>query len=354
MKPHEVSYIEAHGTGTQVGDPKELSGIREAFGGRDRETVLHIGSIKGNIGHCETAAGVAGFIKVILMLSKGAIPPLTSHTSLNSNIPDLGLNHLAIASSKQDWNVPFRAVCVNSYGAAGSNAAVLLCQPPPKSLSPEPTRRTMDGSLLYPFILSAQSEASLIAYIRDLGSWLKGPGSQIAVADVAFTLAEKRQHHRIRWSTTSHTLDDLLPLMRDSQITGVSIKKPPSVILVFCGQVGQAVGLNEKLYQSCEVFRSIINHCNHIVCTLGIPPLLSALFQTEQILDIRLLHCCLFTQQYACAESWIKSGLKVAGLVGQSFGELTALAIAGILSLEDTLGLVVARASLIQSQWSHE
>lgn len=212
----------------------------------------------------------------------------------------------------------------------------------------------MDGSLLYPFILSAQSGASLIAYIRDLGSWLKGSGSQIALADVAFTLAEKRQHHRIRWSTTSHTVDDLLPRMRDSQITGVSIKKPPSVVLVFCGQVGQAVGLNEKLYQSCEVFRSTMNRCNGIVRMLGIPSLIPAVFQTEPISDLRLLHCCLFTQQYACAESWIKSGLKVAGLVGQSFGELTALAIAGILSLEDTLGLVAARASLIQSQWSHE
>ncbi|KAL8880957.1 MAG: hypothetical protein Q9198_001740 [Flavoplaca austrocitrina] len=348
MKPHEVSYIEAHGTGTQAGDPLEFASVREAFGGQDRETALHVGSIKGNIGHCETAAGVAGFIKAILMLSKGAIPPLTSHTSLNNKIPDLGLDHLAIAQSKQDWNVPFKAVCINSYGAAGSNAAVLLCQ------SPAPTRRTMDGSLLYPFILSAQSEASLIAYIRDLGSWLEGPGSQIAVADVAFTLAEKRQHHQIRWSTTSHTLHDLLPLMRDSQITGVSLKKPPSVVLVFCGQVGQAIGLNEKLYQSCELFRSIIGRCNDIVCTLGIPTLIPAVFQTEPISDLRLLHCCLFTQQYACAESWIKSGLKVAGLVGQSFGELTALAVAGILSLEDTLGLVVARASLIQSQWSHE
>ncbi|KAL8751877.1 MAG: hypothetical protein Q9199_006133, partial [Rusavskia elegans] len=354
IKPYDVSYVEAHGTGTQVGDPLEVASIREAFGGRDRKTPLHVGSIKGNVGHCETAAGVAGFIKATLMLLKGSIPPLTSHTSLNNKIQDLTLDHMAIASSKQEWDVPFRAVCVNSYGAAGSNAAVLLCQPPPKSLSPLPPCRPIDGSLLYPFLLSAQSEASLIAYAKDLGRWLRGPGSQLAAADVAFTLAEKRRHHRLRWSTTSRDLDELLPRLDDGQITGVSVGKPRNVVLVFGGQLRQIVGLNETLYQCCKLFRSILDRCNHTVRTLGIPSLIPAIFQAEPISDIRLLHCCLFAQQYACAQSWIESGLKIAAVVGQSFGELTALAAAGILSLEDTLTLVVARASLIQSHWGHE
>ena len=353
MKPSDISYVEAHGTGTQVGDPLEIASIREVFGGLDRETPLHVGSIKGNIGHCETAAGVAGFIKAILMLLKGAIPPLTSHASLNKKIRDLNLDHLAIASSKQDWSVPFRTVCVNSYGAAGSNAAVLLCQPPLNSPLRLPPCPPADGSL-YPFLLSARSEASLVAYAKDLCGWLEGSGSQLAAADVAFTLAEKRQHHRLRWSTTARSLVDLLPRLEGGQIAGVSTGKSRSVVLVFCGQVGQSIGLNQTLYQSCDIFRSHLDRCNHTVRKLGLPSLIPVIFQAEPILDIRLLHCCLFAQQYACGQCWIESGLKVDAIVGQSFGELTALAIAGILSLEDALTLIATRATLIQSQWGQE
>ncbi|KAL8777970.1 MAG: hypothetical protein Q9213_007622 [Squamulea squamosa] len=354
MKSNDVSYVEAHGTGTQVGDPLEIASIREVFGGRDRDTTMHVGSIKGNIGHCETAAGVAGFIKAILLLQKGAIPPLASHTNLNLKIPDLSVDHMAIASSKQDWSVPLRAACINSYGAAGSNAAVLLCQPPSKAPSRLPLSRPVHGSR-YPFLLSAHSEGSLAAYVKDLSGWLKGSGAQSSTAaDIAYTLAKKRQHHRFRWSTTSRNLDDLISELDGGQITGVSIEKPRSVVLVFCGQVGQAIGLNESLYQSCETFRLHLDQCNYSVCALGIPSMIPAIFETEPISDIRLLHCCVFAQQYACAQSWIDSGLKIDAIVGQSFGELTALAIAGILSLEDTLTLIVARASLIQSQWGHE
>ncbi|KAL8770525.1 MAG: hypothetical protein Q9209_003781 [Squamulea sp. 1 TL-2023] len=332
MKSNDVSYVEAHGTGTQVGDPLEIASIREVFGGRDRDTTMHVGSIKGNIGHCETAAGVAGFIKSILLLQKGAIPPLASHTSLNVKIPDLSLDHMVIDSSKEDWSVPLRAACINSYGAAGNNAAVL-----------------------YPILLSAQSKESLAAYKKDLTGWLKGSGAQSSTAaDIAFTLAKKRQHHSFRWSTTSRNLDDLICQLDGGQITRVSTGKPRSVVLVFCGQVGQAVGLNETLYRCCEIFRSHLDQCNRNVCALGIPSMIPAIFKTELISDIRLLHCCVFAHQYACAKSWIDSGLKIDAIVGQSFGELTALAIAGILSLEDTLTLIVARASLIQLQWGHE
>ncbi|KAL8998311.1 MAG: hypothetical protein Q9169_002625 [Polycauliona sp. 2 TL-2023] len=349
LKPSDVSYVEAHGTGTPVGDPLEITSIREAFGGRDRETTLHVGSIKGNIGHCETAAGVAGFIKAILMLQKGAIPPLTSHKVLNSKIPDLKLDHMAVASSKQEWSVAFRAICVNSYGAAGSNAAMIVCQPPPLPSCPP-----ADGSLLCPFLLSAQSEASLIAYAKDLHGWLQGPGSQLAAAHVAFTLAERRQHHRFRWAFTSRDLKGLLPQLASNQPKGMTVGNPRSVVLVFCGQIGRAIGLNQTLYETCELFRSNLDRCNRAVRLLGIPSLIPAIFQVEPIPDLRLLHCCLFAQQYACAQSWIESGLQVAGLVGQSFGELTALAVAGILSLEDALALIVARASLVQSHWGHE
>ncbi|KAL8946954.1 MAG: hypothetical protein Q9222_006719, partial [Ikaeria aurantiellina] len=350
MDPCEVSYIEAHGTGTQAGDPLEMASIREVFGGEQRTSILHVGSIKGNIGHCEAAAGIAGFIKAVMMIQKGEIPPLASHSRLNPKIPDLQKDRLAIATRKQHWDVGFRAVCVNSYGAAGSNAAAILCQP--SSAKP---RESPQASRSFPFVLSAATPDSLRAQAKDLMYYSLRFGFRLDSVDVAFTLAQKRQHHRFRWATIFDDEAGLLQTLSGSfdNITEVS-SEPRSVVLVFCGQVGRAIGVNINLYNTCEPFASNMDQCDLVIREMGITSLYPAIFQSEPIEDLRLLHCCLFAQQYACAQSWIQSGLKVDALIGQSFGELTALAVSGILSLKDALGLVAARASLVQSEWGSE
>ncbi|KAL8754939.1 MAG: hypothetical protein Q9184_004954 [Pyrenodesmia sp. 2 TL-2023] len=349
MTPDQVSYVEAHGTGTQVGDPLEIASIREVFGGPKRDTLLHVGSLKGNIGHAETAAGVAGCIKALLLLQKGQIPPLASHTSLNSKIPDLKSDQMAITPRQISWDAPFRAVCANSYGAAGSNAAVLLCQPPPRS--PLGHERHHRSNETWPFLLSAESKPSLMAYATDLKTYLEGPGSCTATANVAYTLTEKRQHHRFRMVTVG-SLTDLTRALGDGSIE-VSESPPVTrrVVLIFPGQISQVIGMNPALYDSCALLRSHLSRCNEIVTGLGISGLIPSLFQTQPISNLKVLHCCLFAQQYACARSWIESGLCVDAVVGQSFGELTALAVSGILSLEDAVALVAHRASLIESQW---
>ena len=133
MSPNHVSYVEAHGTGTQAGDPLEVSSIRDVFGGSDRPTKVYLGSIKANTGHAESAAGVAGLLKVIAMLQKKAIPPHALFNSLNPKIPSLGPDKIAIAKDLEPWEVPFRAAWVNNYGAAGSNASLVVCEGPRKS-----------------------------------------------------------------------------------------------------------------------------------------------------------------------------------------------------------------------------
>lgn len=352
MTPDQVSYVEAHGTGTQVGDPLEIASIREVFGSPRREATLYVGSIKGNIGHCETAAGVAGCIKALLLLQKGVVPPLASHTRLNPKIPDLKPDHMAIALRQEPWSASFRAVCVNSYGAAGSNTAVVLCQPPPNPL-PDPERRYRINET-WPFLLSADSKPSLIAYATDLRAYLQGVGSSVGAADVAYTLAEKRQHHRFRLVATG----DLAGLTRALGISNIEVSETPpaipSVVLVFPGQVSQVVGMKSALYESCGLVRLHLNRCNEIAVGLGISSLFPTIFQMQPISDVKTLHCCLFAQQYAFAQAWIESGLRVDTVVGHSFGELTALAVSGILSLEDALTLVAGRASLVESQWGSD
>ncbi|KAL9599000.1 MAG: hypothetical protein Q9219_004114 [cf. Caloplaca sp. 3 TL-2023] len=353
LAPEKVSYVEAHGTGTQVGDPLEIASIREVFGGPERNTLLHIGSIKGNIGHCETAAGIAGCIKALLQLQHSAIPPLASHRDLNPKIPDLITDNMAIASHLQPWDIPFRAICINSYGAAGSNAALLMCQPPSRPSAG--LVKSDDPKEALPFLLSADSQISLKAYMQDLKAYLGKISSDCSAADVAFTLAMKRQPHRWRWATvTANTSELSQALGSPVQPPSESPHKARSNVLVFCGQVSRSVGVSHRLYESCELFRYHLDICNQYFKDLSSQSLFPFIFQAGPIFDIKTLHCCLFSYQYASALSWIESGLHVDAVVGQSFGELTALAVAGVLSLGDAMTLVLKRASLIESRWGSE
>lgn len=127
--PEEISYIEAHGTGTRVGDPIEMSSIRDVFGGPQRPSPIYIGSLKANIGHSETAAGAAGLLKVLAMMRHGGVPPLRGFSQLNRNIPSLEPDKIVIPTETMEWSSPGRrAACISSYGASGSNSAILCAE----------------------------------------------------------------------------------------------------------------------------------------------------------------------------------------------------------------------------------
>lgn len=127
MSPEQISYIEAYGPGTQAGDPIEIASIREVFEGSRRRDTVHIGSVKANIGHCEPAAGIIKVIKALLMIEKGILPLLANFSNLNSKIPVLEPDQISVSAKELPWNTAFKAICVNSYKAAGSNSAPLVC-----------------------------------------------------------------------------------------------------------------------------------------------------------------------------------------------------------------------------------
>ncbi|KAK3370377.1 hypothetical protein B0H63DRAFT_454552 [Podospora didyma] len=193
ISPEEVTYIEAHGTGTQAGDPLEIASIRSVFCSPARSIPLHIGSIKGKIDHCETAAGVAGLLKAICMLEHQAIPPQASHNVWNPKIPAIGPDRIALSRSLSEWTAPARVALVNSYGAAGSNAAVLCCEAP---LSPKKLQFLPNPSSKLPIIISTKSISSLKNYQISLAKSLDKMTPQPTIADVAYTLSEKRQRHK--------------------------------------------------------------------------------------------------------------------------------------------------------------
>lgn len=345
IDPLDVSFVEAHGTGTPVGDPIEFESIRQVFGAAQRKQHLYIGSVKGNIGHTEAASGVAALIKAVLMLRKETIPAQANFTSLNPKIKPLEFDCMDIPRTNIPWKSDFRAVCINNYGASGSNAAMIVCQPPMMTSQPKKALPR------YPIFISAFSHPSLVAYCSLLQ---KKVSSVTSLADLAFGLSDKQNRslpHAL--STTVTSLADL-----EKQLTAcVSVQIPVQtkpVVLAFGGQTTDTINLSEDVYNSSYLLRSHLDHCDGVLRSAGLESLFPNIFRAEPTEDTVSLHCMLFSLQYSCAKSWIDSGLRVNAVIGHSFGQLTALCVSGHLSLEDGLRLVSGRAALIKSCWGNE
>ena len=351
MTPEQVSYCETHGTGTQAGDPLEVASVREVFGSHERQNPMHLGSIKGNFGHCETAAGVAGLLKGLMMVNKAAIPPLASHKSLNPKIPALEPDNLAISSELKDWKPSLRAALVNSYGAAGSNSAVLVCQGPEND-SKLASKSLPEGSV-YPILISAVSKSSLVENAQKLAAFLESKAVNCTLADVAFTLVARRKRHPLRSILTESSIGGLVRSLRSIQNPSEA-PQPKKVVMTFSGQSRQIVGLSQDYYETFPLFRNHLDACNALLQQSGFSSCIPAIFQKEPIEDIVALQCGMFAVQYACAMSWIDCGIQIDAVVGHSFGELTALAVAGVLSLSDAIKLVATRAVLMQSEWGQD
>ncbi|KAF2168589.1 hypothetical protein M409DRAFT_36358, partial [Zasmidium cellare ATCC 36951] len=295
VEAQSVSYVEAHGTGTGVGDPVEVRCLRQTFGGPDRTYPLHFGSIKGNIGHTEATAGVAGLIKVLLMMRHRTITPQASHTSLNPKIPPLAQDQMIIAGEVTTWSAP----------------TLLACAP---------------SELL---------------------------------SSLAFNLANRGNHalsHVFAFAGSSITeIENSLsmPAKDGARLVHMAPNRKP-VTLVFGGQETVHIGLSETIYKSSKLFRQHLDSVDSLLSENGLGSIFPSMFQENPIQNTVLLHSALFTIQYASARSWIDFGLEVDAVVGHSFGFLTALCISGVLSLTDALDLVVGRASLVQTHWGDE
>ncbi|KAL9608393.1 MAG: hypothetical protein Q9167_006773 [Letrouitia subvulpina] len=352
MKPGQVTFVETHGTGTQAGDPLEIASVREVFGGQERDTVLNIGSLKGNIGHAETAAGVASLLKVLTMIQKATIPPQASYRCLNPKIPSLEMDNMAIATKTASWNAPILAASVNSYGAAGSNAAIICCEYSPPKLE---KLEQPSSDLTYPIIISASSRESLDLNIQSLVTFLQKSMPPPTLGDVAFTLSRKRKLHRHVFTITAADTKSLVQSLNSKGLATVETPQTPKrVVLVFGGQTRRTVGMNKTIYQTYPQLRSYIDECDRIVVDLGYSTMLPSMFQVEPLTNVVALQCGTFAMQYACAQCWIQAGLRVDAVVGHSFGELTALVVSGKLSLRDGLQLIARRASLMETHWGRE
>ena len=341
---------------TQTGDPLEIASVQEVFGGPHRSHPLNVGSLKGNIGHCET--GVASLLKVIAMIGKSGIPPQASHQSLNPKIPALEPNGMCIASKAERWDAPLLAACVNSYGAAGSNAALICCEGPKNNLRDESSLGEYNDDSTYPILVSAATKESLYRYTGKLEQYLEKAVPRPRPGDLAYTLSKRRRHDQHRFIIPASEVTDLiesLKLMRNNKNASVEAPTTPKrVVLAFSGQSKPNVGLEKGLYETYPRLRSYIDSCNDILINLNFPSILPAIFQSEPIQDVVVLQCGTFAMQFAFAMCWLDAGLEVSAMVGHSLGELTALVVSGSLSLPDGLKLIASRASLMATEWGPE
>lgn len=355
LEPSQITYVEARGTGTQAGDPIEIESIRAVLGDASRTKVLSIGSVKGNIGHCETGAGVAGLLKVLAMMKHGGIPPLANHKVLNPKIQALEPDGMEITKKLRPWNVPLRAALVNSYGAAGSNSALICSEPPLIGQARTNSEWNRVQSVSYPVVVSGATKKSLVGNAQTLAKHLSLKDFNANIEDIAFILNHRRKKHRFCAEVTANDATSLALTLRS--INSPTFEYPAQhkpVVLIFSGQNTNVVALNRSIYDDYPSFRENIDACNLGLIKLGYSTIEDAMFQKEPITDTVLLQCSIFAVQYACARCWIDAGLTPQAIIGHSFGELTALAISGTLSLEDALRLVTCRADLINTKWGSE
>ncbi|KAL4971434.1 hypothetical protein BDW66DRAFT_155664 [Aspergillus desertorum] len=362
----DVSLVEAHGTGTAVGDPAEYESIRSALGGAvsGRRKKLAIGSVKGFVGHTEGASGVISLIKVIMMMHQGFIPPQASYHKMNHNIDVRPDDMMEVITKLRSWDDEQKVALINNYGACGSNASMIVAQ----AKAPSRGRsRTTSENCQYPFWISGLDSRAITAYRTKLASYLSSlPKTPHTLADISFNLS--RQSNRglpHGYIFTCRSLPELEEKLRQgveaesnaaapASITPIKTERP--VILCFGGQISRSIGLDRKLYDGIAIFRHYLDHVDSVATSLGIPSIYPHIFAREQVRDTVQLQTMLFATQYACAKSWHDCGLqsKIAAVVGHSFGEITALCVAGALSLQDAVRLVVARATLVRDSWGPE
>ena len=361
LQAKDIGYVEAHGTGTPAGDPIETESIRGVFGDSSgqRSAKTYLGSLKSNIGHTEASSGASGLIKVLLMMQKRVIPQQALFNKLNPAIPPLGPDGLEIATKNTEWTSDFKAACVNNYGASGTNVSMIVTQPP-NMISPSANGSTNNLQIThFPVSIRAFSSKSLASYCAALLSFIQGtPSSEDVFArNVSYHLSCQRNLSLpYDLSATISSFQELKDLLRSTSSlkrqTKEEIRRP--AVLYFPGQTGNIVSVSRALYDGAIVFRKHLDDCDRTLQTLGITSIFPSIFESQPEGDVVALHAKLFSEQYASAMAWMDCGLQPARLIGNSFGQYTAMCLSGVLSLRDALRLVTGRARLIKEYWGDD
>lgn len=343
-----ITYVEAHGTATRLGDPIELRALAQAFAGVAGSAQCAIGSIKSNLGHLDTAAGIAGLIKTVLMLKHRTLVPTLHFVRPN---PELQLEQTPFYVNTQlrPWErrcaeLPLRAG-VSSFGIGGTNAHVILEEAETRAAAPPSGR-----SLILP--LAAKSESALTAMSAALAEHLE-THPEAVLDDVAFTLQVGRPALEVRRAVVAVSADEACQELRRADAASPAVTAARQVAFLFPGQGAQHVGMGRLLDRELPIFRQTFARCAALLkASHGID--LAELLHGRQADAARLEQTAyaqpaLFVVQYALARQWLAWGVKPEALLGHSIGEYAAACLAEVFPLEAALQLVAERGRLIQA-----
>ncbi|PWT82702.1 MAG: beta-ketoacyl synthase [Acidobacteria bacterium] len=349
VDPRSVAFIEAHGTGTRVGDPVEAKAIGDAIG-RARSHPLPIGSIKTNIGHLEAAAGMAGMLKSLLALEHNALPPSLHFEEPN---PDIAFEeyNIAVCSAMLDLNRNERRYAgVNSFGFGGTNAHVILSDAPRVPTSGD---RPEGGEQL--FLISAQARQALVALAADYAARVAGSSDETARLIVS-TVAHRREHLTDRLAVMARSRIDLAEALQGivegkadhpDVLCGTIVERNSSVGFIYSGNGSQWPGMGRSAYWENDIFRAGIDEIDRRFAKYVGWSLKAALFDDdiEQRLSLTsVAQPLIFAIQYAATEALGALGVKPVAVLGHSVGEVAAAQAAGILDLDDALHVIHVRS----------
>jgi acyl transferase domain-containing protein/acyl carrier protein len=353
VEPADVDYVEAHGTGTALGDPIEARALGAVFGaGRGADRPLQIGAVKTNIGHLESAAGIAGIIKVVLALQHGEVPPHLHLQRVNADI-DLDAIPARIPTAIEPWPAHrgTRIAGVSSFGASGTNAHIVLEQARLPERQPSGVERPR-----HVLALSARTADALRAMVRRYADHTAT--APVDVADLCFTANTGRTHFAHRLAVPVDSMEQLHNTLiaaasggaAPAAVEGVAAGRRPSVALAFPGQGAQIAGMGRELYATQPTFRTVIDQCAAILDRQLDVSLIDLLHGAggKRLAETAYTQPALFAIEYALAVLWRAWGVQPAVVFGHSIGEYVAACVAGVFGLEDALTLVAARGRLMQ------
>jgi phthiocerol/phenolphthiocerol synthesis type-I polyketide synthase D len=345
-----VNYIETHGTGTVLGDPIEFEALAATYGRGDGTCAL--GSVKTNIGHLEAAAGITGFIKATLAVSRGHIPPNLHFTRWNQAI-DPSSTRLFVPTEASAWPAGVRRAAVSSFGLSGTNAHVVIEQGPEQA--PESVPANGSGPRVSTLVVSGKTPQRVCSLASGLADWMEGPGVTTPLADVAHTL----NHHRARHAKAAvvvardraDAVAGLRALAAGRPVPGVLECRDgfsgPGTVFVYSGQGSQWVGMGRRLLADEPAFATAIDELEPDFLAQAGFSLRQTLADGVEVVGIDRIQPVLVGIQLALTALWRSYGVTPDAVVGHSMGEVSAAVVAGALTPADGLRVIATRSRLM-------
>ncbi len=345
LKPENIGYVEAHGTATELGDPIEVEALNKVYGKSIQECAL--GSVKSNIGHLDAAAGVAGFIKAVMSVKNRTLPA-TLHFEANNPKVDFAGGPFYVNNQLQEWNKEETLrIGVSSFGIGGTNAHVIVEEPPIQELAKENTGfKNLE--------LSSRTQEGLESLTTNLGEFLTKNGS-LNLDEVAYTLREGRNRFNYRRTITVASIQDAIKKLQEKDYkdhVNTSVQEElKQVAFAFSGQGSQYFGMCRDLYNNDSKFKELLDTCFLIAQKYTALPLQEVLFEDNsgKLNETQYTQPLLYIVEFALAKRLMEEGIQPQYLIGHSIGEFVAACISGVFSPEDGLRLVLKRGELMAS-----